>query len=114
MVLGRPKDSSLINYLVGGGRDIAWLSTENMYRAGMGYSTLSMGRVRGSRLIHYLVGGGRDITGRRYREGCSTLALDRSKGSSLINCLVGGEEMMGASSALESLGWNTEGGKITP
>ena len=50
-----------------------------MYRAGMGYSTLSMGRFRGSSLIHYLVGGGRDITGRMYREGCSTLALDRPR-----------------------------------
>ena len=90
-----PKDSSLINYLVGGGRDIAWLSTENMYRAGMGYSTLSMGRVRSSSLIHYLDGGGRDITGRRYREGCSTLALDRPKGSRLINCLVGGGRVDG-------------------
>ena len=90
MVLGMPKDSSLNNYLVGGGRDIAWLSTENMYRAGAEYSTLSMGRVKDCSLINYLVEGGRDITGRRYREGCSTLALGRPKGSSLINCLVGG------------------------
>ena len=65
MVLGRPKDSSLIYYLVGGGRAITWLSTWNRYRVGVGYSTLSMGRVSCSSLINYLVGGGRDITGRR-------------------------------------------------
>ena len=63
MVLGGTKDSSLISFLVGGGRDITWLSIWSRFRAGVGFSIMS-GRVRGSSLVHYLalVRGGRDIT----------------------------------------------------
>ena len=61
LVLGRPKDSNLINYLVGGGRDITLLSTWKGYREGC--STLALGRSRGSSLISYLVGGKRDDGG---------------------------------------------------